>query len=104
VGIIGSSPVLDEESTAVYLAVSHRVTSRFTVAFMGQAQYSTFDGGGGGYNGEEENFYVMTLDLAYHFTPWLAGETGYTFNKLNSELNDRSFSRNEVYLGIRATY
>jgi hypothetical protein len=40
-----ASPVLDEESTVVYLSVSHRVTSRFTAAALGQAQYSQFNGG-----------------------------------------------------------
>jgi hypothetical protein len=104
-GVTGStSPVLDEESTAVYASVSHRVTSRFTVAALGQAQYSTFDGGGGAYNGKEENFYVLNLDLAYHFTPWLTGETGYSYNKLNTQIADRGYTRDIVYVGIRAIY
>jgi hypothetical protein len=69
---------------------------------MGQAQYSTFNGGS--YNGEIENFYVANLNLTYHFTPWLSGETGYAYNKLNTEIVDRAYTRNQVYLGIRATY
>lgn len=105
-GFVGSTtPVLDEESTAVYLSVSHRVTSRFTAAAMAQAQYSTFDGGGVGYNNQEENFYVVSINLAYHFTPWLAGETGWAYNKLNSEIPEsRSYSRDIVYVGVRGTY
>jgi hypothetical protein len=98
----GGTPVLDEESTAAYFSISHRVTSRFTAALMGQAQYSTFNGGS--YNGEIENFYVANLNLTYHFTPWLSGETGYAYNKLNTEIVDRAYTRNQVYLGIRATY
>ena len=76
VGIIGSSPVLDEESTAIYLAVSHRVTSRFTAAFMGQAQYSTFNGGGAWrIVGRRRTFYVMTLDLGVSLhAPGLPGK------------------------------
>jgi hypothetical protein len=104
VGVVGTSPVLDEESTVAYLSVSHRVTSRFTAAVMGQAQYSTFNGGGAVYNSTEENFYVFNLNLAYHFTPWLTGETGYSYNKLNTALADRGYTRNEVYVGVRATY
>jgi hypothetical protein len=103
-GFIGTSPVLDEESTSVYLSVSHRVNSRFTIAFLGQAQYSTFNGGGATYNGEEEDFYLVNLNFAYHFTPWLTGETGYMYNRLLSELTDRGYARDEVYIGIRATY
>ena len=100
----GSTPVLDEESTAVYLSVSHRVTSRFTTSALAQAQYSTFHGGGSTYDGLSENFYILNLNFAYHFTPWLTGETGYAYSKLNSELLDRSYTRNMVYVGVRATY
>ena len=103
-GVVGTSPVLDEESTAAYVSVTHRVTSRFTAGALAQAQYSTFDGGGSTFNGKAENFYVFNLNLTYHFTPWLAGETGYVYNKLNTELNDRGYTRNEVYVGVRATY
>jgi hypothetical protein len=101
---LGNSPVLDEESTAVYLSISHRVTSRFTTSILGQAQYSTFNGGGTLYNGLEENFYTLNLNLVYHFTPWLAGETGYAYSKLNSALADRGYTRDIVYVGVRATY
>ena len=101
-GTFGNTPVLDEESTAVYVLVSHRVTSRFTAAALGQAQYSTYNGGT--LNGQGENFYILNLNFAYHFTPWLAGETGYSYNKLNSDLPDRGYTRDVVYVGVRATY
>jgi hypothetical protein len=104
VGGIGTTPVLDEESTSVYLSVSHRVNSRFTIALLGQAQYSVYNGGGSEFNGEEEDFYVANLNLAYHFTPWLTGETGYVYNRLVSLIADRGYSRDEVYIGVRATY
>jgi len=103
-GTIGTTPVVDEESTAVYLSVSHRVTSRFTAAALAQAQYSTFNGGGATYNGLKENFYILNINFAYHFTPWLAGETGYAYSKLNTELLDRGYTRDMVYVGVRATY
>jgi hypothetical protein len=103
-GTVGTTPVLDEQSTSVYLSVSHRVTSRFTAAALAQAQYSTFNGGGPTYNGKEENFYMLNLNLTYHFTPWLAGQTGYSYNKLNTELIDRAYTRNIVYVGVLATY
>jgi hypothetical protein len=103
-GVVGTSPVLDEESTAVYLSVNHRVTSRFTASGLAQAQYSTFNGGGPFYNGLQENYYILNLSFAYHFTPWLAGETGYTYSKLNTDLVDRAYTRDLVYVGVRATY
>ncbi|MGD0813260.1 MAG: outer membrane beta-barrel protein [Verrucomicrobiota bacterium] len=103
-GVGTTSPVLDEESTAVYLSVSHRVTSRFTASALAQAQYSSFNGGGSAYDNSGEDFYTLNINFAYHFTPWLAGETGYNYSKLNSDLLDRSYTRDVVYLGVRATY
>jgi hypothetical protein len=101
-----TSPVLDEQTTTVYTSVSHRVTQRFTASAMGQAQYSSYNGGGVQFNGIDENLYLINLNFAYHFTPWLAGETGYSFTKLNSDspLGGRSYARDVVYIGVRATY
>jgi hypothetical protein len=103
-GTVGTTPVLDEESTVVYLSVNHRVTSRFTVGALGQIQYSTFNGGGDTYDGREENFYTLNLNMAYHFTPWLTGEAGYTYNKLNTEIANRGYTQDDVYIGVRANY
>jgi hypothetical protein len=106
---VGASPTLDEESTYVYFSVSHRVTSRFTASALASAQYSTFNGGTS--DNEGENFYNVNLNLAYHFTLWLTGEAGYAYTKLNEVANDsgaaltgRGYTRDMVYLGVRATY
>lgn len=103
-GIIGTTPVLDEESTSSYVAVNHRLNSRLAVSFMGQAQFSTYNGGGGTFNGLEEDFYILTLNFDYHFNPWLTGQTGYNYNRLVSPLQNRSYSRDIFYLGLRASY
>jgi hypothetical protein len=103
-GITGSTPVLDEQSTTVYVSVTHQVASRLTASFLAQAQYSTFNGGGSTYDGARENFYNVNLDISYSFTPWLSGQTGYGYSKLNTELADRGYSRDVVYIGVRATY
>ena len=67
-------------------ATAHKLTERLTATVMGQAQISTFDGGGPGYNGESEDFYVLQVNLAYHFNPnWLA-EAGYNYSNLRSDL------------------
>jgi hypothetical protein len=103
-----TSPVLDEDATVVYASLTHKVTDQFTVNAMGQAQYSTFNGGDfageGGISGKSENFYVAGVNLAYHFNPWFMTEAGYNYSKLNSELAGRSYTRNMVYIGVRATY
>jgi len=103
-----TTPVLDTDATAVYASVSHKVTDRFTINGMGQAQYSTFVGGDafgqGSINGRGEDFYVLGINFAYHVNPWFMTEAGYNYSKLNSDVYDRSYTRNMVYLGFRASY
>ncbi len=103
-----SSPVLDTQATAVYASVNHNITDRFTISALGQAQFSTFTDGdqanGSSINGKSENFYVIGLNLAYHFNPWFLAEAGYDYSKLDSEVAGRSYTRNQVYLGVRGTY
>jgi hypothetical protein len=103
-----TSPVLDTDATAVYASVTHKLTDQFSINAMGQAQYSTFVGGDslgqGSVDGRGEDFYVLGVNLAYHFNPWFMTEAGYNYSKLNSDITDRSYTRNMVYVGIRASY
>jgi len=100
----GTVPVLDEESTAIYLSDSHQLTDKLTASVMGQAQLSTFVGGGPSYNDKMDQFFVLQVNFSYKFTPMLSAETGYNFNRLKSDLPDRAYTRDFMYLGLRATY
>jgi hypothetical protein len=104
VGQFGTTPVLDEESTAIYASDSHKLTDRLSVSVMGQAQLSTFVGGGSGYDDKEDQFFILQVNFAYHFNPWLTTEAGYNYSRLKSDLADRSYTRDVMYLGFRATY
>jgi hypothetical protein len=42
--------------------------------------------------------------IAYQFNPHIAAEAGYTFDRLDSDLAFRSYSRNRVYIGTRLNY
>jgi hypothetical protein len=94
-------PVLDEESTAAYASVNQKLGD-LTASLLGQFQYSTFNGGG--LNGQSEDFLILGLNLAYRITPYLSGEAGYNWNKLVSDLSGRDYTRNQIYIGVRATY
>jgi hypothetical protein len=103
-----TTPTLDTETSALYGSVNHTITDHLTVSAMGQAQWSIFNGGDGAavgsIDGKLEDFYVIGVNIAYHFNPWFLTEAGYDYSKLNSELADRSYTRNQVYLGFRGTY
>jgi hypothetical protein len=95
--------VKDQEATSVYAAVTHRFTPRLIGSALGQYQNSLFRGGGPGFNGETENFFLANFNLAFKINPYLLTEAGYEYNDLDSRFG-RGYSRNRIYLGLRGTY
>ena len=96
---------LDQAASAFYAALTHKITSRITGTLLGQLQYSTFQGGT--FSGQTEASYALDLSFDYAFTQHLSAEVGFNYDSLNSNLEtgaDRSFKRNRVYMGVRASY
>jgi hypothetical protein len=104
VGGFGTTPVLDEETAAVYLSEKHKIIRKLTATVTGQAQNSTYVGGGSGFNGKGEDFFVVQLNFAYQFNSWLLAETGYNYSRLTSDLPFREYTRNFGYAGLRTTW
>ena len=98
----GGQPVLDAETTAAYLSVNQKIAGGFNAGLLGQFQHSAFKGGT--VNGESEDFFIVGLNLGYRFNEYLNAETGYNWNKLVSDVSGRDYTRNMVYVGVRATY
>ena len=94
-----SNFIQDQEATSVYASVVHKLTSRITGSLLAQYQHSSFDGADG-----NDNYFKAGLNLAYRINPFLLAETGYNYDRLASDFPDRSYTRNYVYVGIRATY
>ncbi len=100
IGTDPNSPVLDAESTAIYLSLTHKITPKLIGSVLGQYQDSVFNGGT--INNQSEDYFFLNANLAYHFNPWFMAEAGYSYDNLSSDL--RPFDRNRVYVGVRATY
>jgi hypothetical protein len=98
----GGQPVLDAEDTAAYVSLTQKISGGFTGGLLGQYQHSVFNGGT--VNNESEDFLILGLNFAYRFNPFLSAETGYNWNKLVSDVSGRDYTRNMVYLGVRASY
>jgi hypothetical protein len=94
-------PVLDADSTVAYLSVNQTI-GNLTGSLLGQYQHSAFNGGSE--NGQSEDFFVTGLNMAYRFDANFRAETGYNWNKLVSDVSGRDYTRNTVYVGVRATY
>jgi hypothetical protein len=93
---------LSQESTSVWGMVNHRITPRLTANAMGQFQYSAFQEGA--YDGDNDLLFLAGVNLLYKFNPNLGVEAGYNWDKLDSDIAGRGYTRNRVYLGVRATY
>jgi hypothetical protein len=93
---------LDQESSTLFAEISHLITPDLTGSLSGQFQNSVFNGGQ--YDGDADDFYLVGLNLTYRFNQFLSAETGWNYDRLSSDINDRSYSRNRVYVGITASY
>ncbi len=93
---------LDAESSTFYASVNQKITSKLFGSVLAQFQNSDFNGGT--YDGVNDMFYILGLNLEYRFTQHLSAEAGYNYDRLDSDVAGRSFTRNRVYLGVRATY
>jgi hypothetical protein len=98
----GTSFTLDAESAVFYATVHHRLTGDLFGSLIGQYQSSTYNGGGA--DGKTDNFFLVGLELEYRFNPFFSCHAGYDFDRLDSDLQNRSFSRNRVYIGVTASY
>lgn len=98
-----STGTLDAESTAVYGQWSHKLTPQMTASLLGQFQSSAFNRGLD--NNKAENLLMAGVNLSYEVIKnRLSTEVGYNFDRLDSDLTGRSYSRNRCYIGIRASY
>jgi hypothetical protein len=93
---------LDQEATSLYGSITHKITAKLTGNATGQIQLSTFNQGVS--HEKAEQFYTAGLNIAYQFNQYLSAETGYNFDRLDSDIGGRGFTRNRVYLGVRASY
>ncbi|MBI5383364.1 MAG: outer membrane beta-barrel protein [Verrucomicrobia bacterium] len=100
-------PTLDQEASAVYLNLNHQFTPKLSANVMVQYQFSTLHSGLA--NDVNENILLLGLFLDYKLNQHLAVEAGYNYDWLGSDwrvggVDPRSYDRNRVFLGIRATY
>jgi hypothetical protein len=93
---------LDQESTSGYARVSHQILEDLTGSVMGQVQHSSWEGGT--FDGDNETIYLVGLNLEYRLNRHVALETGYSFDRLSSDVPHRTYDRNRVWVGVRATY
>ncbi|HMJ90824.1 MAG TPA: outer membrane beta-barrel protein [Candidatus Acidoferrum sp.] len=101
------TPTLDQETTAAFVQVTHRITAKLKGNLFGQVQRSTFTAGAA--DDDVESLYLVGLNFEYRINHHWAVELGYNYDLLESDveqagLDARSYDRNRVYVGVRASY
>jgi hypothetical protein len=101
-GVNLANIVLDQEMTTLYASVTHQITAKLTANLVGMYSSSSFSDSLPG--GERDEFFSLGANLNYQINQYLAAETGYNFDDLNSDFPFRSYDRNRVYIGLKANY
>ena len=96
---------LDQLTARAFVAVSHRITSRITGNADLSYQHSIFNGGD--FDGQSDGYYTVNLSADYKIREHLFANVAYVRSQLISGRDFSeflNFSRNQIYLGVRATY
>lgn len=97
-------PVLNQQSTAVYTTWNHRITPRLTSTVTGLYQASTYNGGGSNVDGETDHLGLVGVNFNYMINAFLSADAGYNYDRLDSDIPGRSYTRNRGYFGLSAKY
>jgi hypothetical protein len=101
---------LDQENTTIYGSIGYKLLPALTASVLGQYQWNTFDQtqptilASTSTKNQTENFWLAGLNLSYEINRFLGLEAGYNYDHLDSDLAFRSYVRNRVYVGLRASY
>jgi hypothetical protein len=93
---------LEQNTATLYGSLAHRITPQLTGTILGQFFRSEFEEGPS--NADIEYALLLGGNLEYQIAQNWFTEFGYNFDRLDSDLPLRSYTRNRVYVGVRARY
>jgi hypothetical protein len=96
------SITLSQQSSVIYGSINHQITPKLMGSLIGQVQFSSFNGGT--YDGDVDDLYSTGIHFSYAFNRHFSADIGDNYDQLNSKVQGRGYSRNEVYAGVTATY
>ncbi len=104
-GSAEADPILDQEQTLVYGGVSQRITPRLSGSVLVQYVRGELEGGGSLLDGSDR-YWAVGLGLDYTFSQTFSAEAGWNLDSYDSGVlpQYRSYDRNRVYIGLRASY
>jgi hypothetical protein len=94
--------VRDAETSTLYANVRQCILPNLFANLNGSFQNSAFKGGT--LDSKSERFYEFGGNLEYVFNPHISAQAGYDFDRLDSEIPLRSYTRNKFFIGATASY
>ena len=94
----------DQEISAVYAQLLHKVTARVHGTLTARYQDAEISGGGVQVDGKEESLLLLGASLTYAIADNIWTELAYNYDELDSDIPHRSFERNYVSIGIGTSY
>ena len=94
----------DQEISAVYAQLLHKVTARVHGTLTARYQDSEISGGGVKVDGKEESLLLLGASLTYAIADNIWAELAYNYDELDSDIPHRSFERNYMSIGIGTSY
>ncbi len=97
--------ILDQKQTVVYASANHQLTAKLNGSLVGHYLNGAYESVGE-IDGDNDEYWAFGLSLDYAINPYLAAEAGYNFDDYESGVQSeyRSYDRNRVYVGLRASY
>jgi hypothetical protein len=90
------------ETSTLYGTLKHSFNPRIIGSLTGQYQHSVYSGGS--YDNQTEDFFLAGLNLQYRFSQYFSAEVGYNYDDLSSDIPNRGYDRNRVYIGVTGSY
>ena len=93
---------LDMETTAVFGSMQAALFGPLSGRLVFQFQNNAFAGGVN--DGRVDQMWTSGLTFAYEIAEGLSAETGYSLDRLDSDLNNRHFTRHRGFIGLNYSY
>lgn len=96
----------DVQTISPYVSVNHKITSRISASALVRYNQYSYNASTKPLDGASEDFFTAQLNADYKISEHFTATATYNYDDLSGDalFSDRSFSRNRVFLGVRASY
>lgn len=97
------STSVDAAATTVYSSLNHEFNPQLKGSLLGQYQLSEYRQSVG-VRDVADNIFTVGVNLEWRFHQFVSLEGGYNYDRQDADLAGRSYYRNRIYLGFKATW